>query len=154
MCTPPPIVKNWTWGDQKTSLVYYGWHFFLTQYTTPKEYNILLYLSENSSTMLQLKQSLTNLQQALEFIKSLIVNTCNICNFFILPFTKSPQNMQNRCVKPVVLLWHSGTEKLFSACQYIRKDEEMTNHWRMQEKCYITLKPLPSHADIRNFWRI
>jgi len=107
MCTPPPIVRNWTSGDQKTSPGCYGGHFFLTQYTTPKEYRTLLYLLDHSSTMLQLNQSLTNLQQALEFTKSLtrqIVYTCIICNFFILPFTKSPYNIENIYVKPVVLL--------------------------------------------------
>lgn len=36
MCSSPPIVRNSTWGDQKTSLVYYEGDFFLTAHNTQK----------------------------------------------------------------------------------------------------------------------
>lgn len=56
----------------------------------------------------------------------------------------------------MVLLWHSGTEKLFGACQYTQRDNRpLKNLWEeldLSEK--KKKKDLPSYADIKNFWRI
>lgn len=59
-------------------------------------------------------------------------------------------------MKPIVLLWHSGTEKLFGACQYTQRDDQLLkNLWEvlgLSEK--KEKQELPSQVDIKNFWRI
>lgn len=42
MCTLPPIVRNWTWGVQKTSHAYYGGHLPSTVHIVQRVYHTAL----------------------------------------------------------------------------------------------------------------